>query len=215
MIKRIFVILSLLFLASISAYVIYVEDTRYSLPTPIPTNYENIPIGSTIVPPNPILSVRDKPLLIHFFNPHCPCSRFNLEHFKALVLNYSDKVDFAIVLQIEKENALEKFKRMDLNLPYVEDKTGEIADRYGVYSTPQAVILDKKGNLYYRGNYNKSRYCSLKSSEYARLALQSLLREEKLEDLPVYAKIAYGCQLPSEGLNQIRIEFLDDLFSIF
>jgi thioredoxin-related protein len=213
--KRIFVIFSLLSLASISGYVIYYEDTRYSLPTPIPSHYENIPIGSSILPPSPVLQVKDKPLLIHFFNPHCPCSRFNLEHFKTLIFHFADKVDFAVVLQLEKENALDKFKRMNMNLPYVEDKKGEIADRYGVYSTPQAVILDKKGNLYYRGNYNKSRYCSLKSSEYARIALQSLLREEKLQELPKYAKIAYGCQLPSEGLNQIRIEFLDNLFSIF
>ncbi len=215
MLKRIFVIISLLFLASIAAYVVYLEDMRYSLPTPVPTNYENIPLGTFITPSSPILTVKDKPLFIHFFNPHCPCSRFNLEHFKTLILNFSDKIDFAVVLQIEKENAVAKFKTMELQLPYVEDKNGEIADKYGVYSTPQAIILDKTGKLHYRGNYNKARYCSLKSSEYARLAVEALLREEKMDELPVYARIAYGCQLPSENLNQRRIEILDELFSVF
>ena len=215
MLKRIFVILSLILLGSIAAYIVYLEDMRYSLPTPVPTNYEMIPLGTFISPPSPILTVRDKPLFIHFFNPYCPCSRFNLEHFKELIFKFSNKVDFAVVLQIEKENAVTKFKTMELNLPYVEDNKGEIADKYGVYSTPQAIILDKTGKLYYRGNYNKARYCSLKSSEYARLALESLLREEKMGELPVYARIAYGCQLPSENLNQRRNEILDDLFSIF
>lgn len=215
MLKHILVILSLFFLGSIAAYIIYLEDMRYSLPTPVPTNYETIPAGTFITPPNPILTAKDKPLFVHFFNPHCPCSRFNLEHFKELVFKFSDKIDFAVVLQIEKENAVAKFKTMELNLPYVEDKKGEIAGKFGVYSTPQAVILDKTGKLYYRGNYNKARYCSLKSSEYARLAIEALLREEKMGELPIYAKIAYGCQLPSENLNQRRIEILDDLFSVF
>jgi thioredoxin-related protein len=215
MIKRIFVILSLIFLGSIAAYVVYLEDVRYAMPTPQPANYKNISTDTFIIPPSPILAVKDKPLFIHFFNPHCPCSRFNLEHFKTLVLNFSSKVDFAIVLQKEKEDTVAKFKKMDLDLPYIEDSNGEIADKYGVYSTPQAVIVDKTGKLYYRGNYNKARYCSLKSSEYARFAIEAILREEKMGELPIYAKIAYGCQLPSENLNQRRNEILDQLFSTF
>ncbi len=68
MLKRIFVILSLILLGSIAAYIVYLEDMRYSLPTPVPTNYEMIPLGTFISPPSPILTVRDKPLFIHFFN---------------------------------------------------------------------------------------------------------------------------------------------------
>lgn len=215
MLKHIFVITTLAILIGIAGYVIYLEDVRYSLPTPVPTNYKDISPNTFIAPPTPILAVKDKPLFIHFFNPYCPCSRFNLEHFKALNLQFSNKVDFAVVLQIEKEGAVEKFKKLELNIPYVEDIKGDIALAYGVYSTPQAVILDRTGKLFYRGNYNKSRYCSLKSSEYARFALEAMLREEKMDELPVYAKIAYGCQLPSENLDQRRIEFLDRLFFNF
>lgn len=212
MIKRVFVVLALFSLASIAAYTVYLEDLRYSLPTPLPTDYKNIPTGTLITPPNPILTVNGKPLFIHFFNPHCPCSRFNMEHFKTLLLSFSDRVDFVIVLQVEKEDAVAKFKKMNLNLPFVEDKSGNIAEAYGVYSTPQAVIMNKDGALYYRGNYNKARFCSLKSSEYARIALESLLRNEKISELPAYARIAYGCALPTDNLNQARNEFLDDLF---
>lgn len=215
MLKHIIVISVLLTLASIAGYIIYLEDVRYSLPTPLPADYKDISQNTFITPPSPILATKDKPLFIHFFNPYCPCSRFNLEHFKTLLLQFSNQVDFAVVLQIEKEGAVTKFKKMELNLPYVEDSNGEIASAYGVYSTPQAVILDKTGKLFYRGNYNKSRYCSLKSSEYARFAIEALLREEKLAQLPIYAKIAYGCQLPSENLNQRRNEILDELFLNF
>ena len=56
MLKRIFVILSLILLGSIAAYIVYLEDMRYSLPTPVPTNYEMIPLGTFISPPSPILT---------------------------------------------------------------------------------------------------------------------------------------------------------------
>ena len=70
-----------------------------------------------------------------------------------------------------------------------------IAVLCGVYSTPQAVLLDTNHKLYYRGNYNKSRYCTDKNSDYARMAIDSLLHHHE----PVnneYALKAYGCQLP-------------------
>lgn len=212
MIKKIFVFFSLIILVLIPSYIIYLEDVRYSLPTPIPFNYEEVKIHSKIIPPHPFLAVNNKPLHIHFFNPHCPCSRFNMEHFRDLVKKFSDQVDFVIVLQKENQNSLEKFKKMNLDLPFVEDKNGSIALSYGVYSTPQAIILDKEGKLFYRGNYNQSRFCALKSSEYARIALESILREEKLKDLPMYAKIAYGCELPTDLLKSKRNELLDNLF---
>ncbi len=215
MVKRIFVIFTLICLAGIAGYIVYLEDLRYSLPTPLPVDYKDISTDTFISPPSPILAVKDKPLFIHFFNPHCPCSRFNLEHFKTLFVTFSDKVDFAIVLQVEKTDAVARFKKMKLSLPFVEDTNGSIAAAYGVYSTPQAVIMNKDGKLHYRGNYNKARFCSLKSSEYARFALEALLRDEKMGDLPAYARIAYGCALPTESLSQKRNEFLDDLFFNF
>lgn len=215
MLKHIFVIFLLLFLAGISASVIYIEDIRYSMPTPVPQNYREVPLNTFVSASDPVLSVNEKPKFIHFFNPHCPCSRFNLEHFRDLISQFSGKIDFAVVLQTEKDDSSEKYRKLNLQLPFVEDKDGKTAEKYGVYSTPQAVILDKKGRIYYRGNYNKSRYCSLRSSEYARLAAESLLREQKLEELPLYAVIAYGCQLPLEKLNQKRNELREALLSIF
>lgn len=41
----------------------------------------------------------------------------------------------------------------------------------GVYGTPQAVIPDGEGRLYYRGNYNRSRFCPQEWTEYVRLTL--------------------------------------------
>jgi hypothetical protein len=65
----------------------------------------------------------------------------------------------------------------------------------GVYSTPQAVIIDAGQRIFYRGNYNRTRYCTDKKSEYARLALKSLLQNNDVV-FSQYALTPYGCQLP-------------------
>ena len=80
----------------------------------------------------------------------------------------------------------------------MQDSLGALADACGVYSTPQAVILNAEGKLIYRGNYNSSRYCTDPSSEFARITLDSLLNERILPQFSGIASTAYGCQLYSD-----------------
>jgi hypothetical protein len=58
---------------------------------------------------------------------------------------------------------------------FVEERDGATAQSFGVYSTPQAVILDLAHTLRFRGNYNNSRYCDDQETEYARIAFETLL----------------------------------------
>jgi hypothetical protein len=69
-----------------------------------------------------------------------------------------------------------------------------LAASCGVYSTPQAVILSPGKQLFFRGNYNSSRYCTNKKSEYARQALDNLLHNLPVVHNPS-AITAYGCRL--------------------
>jgi hypothetical protein len=84
--------------------------------------------------------------------------------------------------------------KFDINLPVLFDTA--IASSCGVYSTPQAVIIDTDHKLYYRGNYNRSRYCTEKKTEYARMALDSLLHHNPNVIFDQFALKAYGCELP-------------------
>ena len=45
-------------------------------------------------------------------------------------------------------------------VPVLVDADGSLAKMVGVYSSPQAVIVDTRGALYYRGNDNLARYCT-------------------------------------------------------
>lgn len=166
----------------------------YSLPTPVPKGYTTVAVGGQIDLPAG-LGNRSKPVFLHFFNPDCPCSRFNIPHFKSLVNDFGSDVDFVIVPVTSKPITPEDIrKRFDLNISVVIEPA--LAKLLGVYSTPQAAIVDTNHRLYFRGNYNRSRYCVDKKTEYARLAIQALMLHENPLEFDQFALKAYGCQTP-------------------
>jgi hypothetical protein len=139
-----------------------------------------------------------KPVFLHFFNPDCPCSRFNMPHFAALVKLYDQQVDFAIVLMTNKKYTPEQIRdKFGLPHPVPVLSDSALAVVCGVYSTPQAVIIDADQKLFYRGNYNRSRYCNDEKSSYAKMALEGLLHNDLTQNFGPLALKAYGCQLPT------------------
>ena len=165
----------------------------YSLPTPVPHNYRVVEQGTPINVRNTL--PQDKPVLLHFYNPNCPCSQFNIPHFKSLVRQFHDKVTFAIVPVTRKRlTAHDVLKKFDLNIPVIFDTA--LMTACGVYSTPQAVLLDTNRQLYFRGNYNRTRYCTDTKTEYARMAINKLLQNNAAIIFDQFALKAYGCQLP-------------------
>lgn len=186
----------LLFLMAIIFGFFWYNQLVYILPTPIPQGYTTVKNGKYIPLKNELNFRNRKPVFLHFFNPDCPCSRFNINHFKSLVKAYHSQVNFAIVLMTDKPyTAAEIQKRFNVNIPVISDST--LAIQSGVYSTPQAVILNADRKLYYRGNYNKTRYCTDEKSSYAKLALNGLLNHTSLIQFDQSALTAYGCTLPN------------------
>lgn len=191
---------ALVFLASATLFglilvAFWVQDWQYSLPTPRPARLAQTHLGHPLRLAGLSALTRPadgRPLFLHFFNPSCPCSRFNLDHVRRLVHDHGTRVQFVAVI----EGGTPRTVR-NLPMPSVADADGAIARACGVYSTPQAVLLDAGGSLYYRGNYNTSRYCAGRSTEFARLALESLLASRPSAASPHAATLAYGCQLPS------------------
>ena len=189
------VIVLLIFIFCAIAGIFWRSEYVYSLPTPVPVGYSQVMPGETVDLKEKI-DTHGKPLFLHFFNPACPCSKFNIPHFKSLVKKYSNKIDFAIVVLSKDESysATDIRNKFSLDIPVYFDK--DIAKKCGVYSTPQAVLLaDDK--LYFRGNYNKSRYCTSKNSNYAEMAIDSLLGNISKPVFNQYALVSYGCTLPN------------------
>jgi hypothetical protein len=193
--KGITVLLLILIFSGISA-MFWFSEWKYNLPTPVPAGYHLVKPGDTVNMPPVIGFANNKPVFLHFFNPDCPCSKFNIPHFKSLVKKYGDKVSFAVVAVCTDKKYTETAiqEKFGLAIPVLFDSS--IAIACGVYSTPQAALIGINHKLYYRGNYNKSRYCSDTKSEYAQMAIDSLLSNHTRPVFEAAAIKSYGCSLP-------------------
>jgi hypothetical protein len=194
MLKKLLVGLWMLLLCAAISVLFWQNEFKYSLPTPVPKDYHKIAMGSKI---DLRCCVTDsRPIFIHFFNPDCPCSRFNIPHVTGLIKKYGDRINFKIVvLNKEKSFTIDEIqKKFDTKIPVYFDQ--DIATSCGVFSTPQAVLIDSSRKLYYRGNYNKTRYCTNADSNYAQMAIDSLLKQTKTPSFDALALRAYGCSLP-------------------
>jgi hypothetical protein len=114
-----------------------------------------------------------------------------------LIKKYGDRINFKIVvLNKHKTFTIEEIQqKFGARIPVYFDEG--IAEKCGVISTPQAVLLDPSHNLYYRGNYNKTRYCTNAASNYAQMAIDSLLKQNNSPSFNALALRAYGCSLPN------------------
>lgn len=182
------------------------QELKYVLPTPVPASYRPVAPLSKIETSFLPVRVSNQPVFLHFFNPDCPCSRFNLQEFKKLARAHSDEVQFVVVFQTDEAVSAEDLKKkFDLTVPALIDADKRVATACGVYSTPQAVILDQEQRLYYRGNYNKTRYCTARHTAFAQLSLEALLAGQATPYFGELSSKAYGCELPKANAMFSRI----------
>ncbi len=183
--------------------IFWYEEMRFLLPTPKPKNFVDKKIGTQIhlSPPNS-KETTNKPTLLHFFSAKCPCSRFNATHLRELYEKFGKKINFVAIIEASNtQEAQKSLQKNGLEMDFVLDKEGRIADSCGVYSTPQAVILDKNQKIYYKGNYNITRYCADEKTQFARLALEACIAQKPLPEFSKQILKAYGCSLESDEDN--------------
>ena len=89
------VAIAVLLLCSSAVVVIFwKQELKYALPTPLPTAYAPVLWKERVELPRK----SSEPLFIHFFNPDCPCSRFNRKYFNQLVFTYRNEINFLVVI---------------------------------------------------------------------------------------------------------------------
>lgn len=205
----------MLIVLTVIGAIFWEQEVKYAMPTPVPSNFVDVQIGEKI-DLSPHLSLDSgKKTLLHFFSSKCSCSRFNMKEFERIARKYQKEIDFYVVVQSDDENALRNFQeKYELGLPTLLDKDGVISDICGIYSTPQAVIIDENSNLYFKGNYNKARFCTRKETRYVETAIGHLLDNEQLPlDVAMSMTQPYGCTLPSDADHHEDLEVT--LLSIF
>lgn len=189
----------LLVAASVSiALMFWSQELKYVMPTPVPTNFVSHVVNSSVDLTFLEGYRAGKPAYVHFFNPDCPCSRFNLKHFHALANEFDNQVQvFAVIpAYADLARARDMIGTDNPSVVILQDRADSLASACGVYATPQAVVIDATHRLFYRGNYNKSRYCTTKGSNYAEIALTALVAGKPAPQFGLLATQPYGCALP-------------------
>ncbi|MCC5931804.1 MAG: TlpA family protein disulfide reductase [Cyclobacteriaceae bacterium] len=191
----------------IIVYLFWTHELQYQLPTPVPGNLPQVHIGDTIQD----LSGFGKPVFYHFFNFDCPCSKFNIAEFRQLYRVYQSEMIFIVVVSANKpRSSLKELfnKKYNLDLEVLTDTDGSIAKKFGIYATPQAVIVEPDGRIFYKGNYNLARYCTAKNTRFAAMAIDDILSGKEQPGFMSYIRPAYGCALSSYDASSNKYTIL-------
>lgn len=94
------------------------------------------------------------PTMLHFYNPRCSCAPAAIEHLASMISGNRDGARFAAVVD-PRDGAVALARRQlaFLGITVIPDPGGAIARACGVDSTPEAVVFDAEGRLFFRGGY--------------------------------------------------------------
>ena len=139
----------------------------------------------------------NKPLILHFYNPKCQCSKFNWKEFETLAKEYSNDINCIVFIEKNKLDSSEfkglneKFK----NVQFKKDYDGYFAEQFNIQKTPQAIVIDTDQKIIYQGNYNIARFCTNQQTSYVKKAIAMLMKETTYNPEELIGMKTYGCQI--------------------
>lgn len=134
-------------------------------------------------------AAKNRPVVLLFLLTDCPIANSYAPEIHQIALDYKDKISFLVVyvdegiaLDVARQHAME----FDLQTTALLDPTRSLANRVGATASPEAVVLDAKGRVVYRGRiddrhvaYGKSRPEPKRRD--LRLTLDTLLHGKRVE----------------------------------
>lgn len=143
--------------------------------------------------------LRREVTVMAFTSTRCPVSGMYQQRLNELYREFSAKgVAFVVVNSNANEPAAEVLRysrQAALPYPVYKDFHNRLADAYEVESTPEVVVLDRAGEVRYRGAIDDSSNPARVKVHALRDALESLLAGKS----PAVARLkAFGCVLKRE-----------------
>lgn len=144
--KKAALLLALLLINVIGIF--WYQELRFLKPTPVPINYQTVLAGQAITLVGTVPLPTGRPVFLHFINPDCPCSRFNMPRYKQLVEQYQDKIQFCAVLQVaDSSRTISQFQmQYSLTIPVILDAQNWLPP--AVY-----ILLHKRPLLMHKANF--------------------------------------------------------------
>ena len=137
--------------------------------------------------------------VVHFWNPDCPCNRFNEAHVKKIITDYADKnVEFTIVVSgdtAEIRNQKKELARKIFNYDTVKNIRSDWPMDQGPPSSPAVGIINSNGKLVYFGPYSLGARCAPDKGKFVERVLDRLNSKNSLQKNQLNT-LAVGCFCP-------------------
>lgn len=146
-----------------------------------------------------------KPIsVVHFWNPDCPCNRFNEVHVKKIISDYADKnVQFTIVVS-GKNTKLRKLREERARKIFSHSAVKNIYSDWsmdkGPPSSPAVAVINSSGELVYFGPYSLGANCSADKGKFVEKVLDQL-KDEKQRQKKQLNTLAVGCFCPWRSVS--------------
>ena len=135
----------------------------------------------------------DETMVLHFWDPDCPCSRFNQVHVRELVKQYAAQgIRFMVVAHSSSQHSRTQLEHQaravfgDVSL--ILDSELTLGD--AVPSTPAAMVVDANRQLAYFGPYSNGAVCLSGNGKFVENILDDLLVGKNSQQINT---LAYGC----------------------
>lgn len=187
-------------------------------------DHENRPgmmaAAPSVIPALDVLQFsQDKPRLLMFIHPQCPCTRASLRELDRLRSDIGQsKVDVAVVVmtgdapQLQFANGLGMQAQQMTGIHVVQDPRGQLAASMGVWTSGQVLLYDAAGQLQFAGGITPSR--GHEGNSIGRDMIRDIVLHDRKPDQPRTA--VFGCaiqnpgQNPSELLHPISLNIQDE-----
>jgi Peroxiredoxin len=142
------------------------------------------------------LSKDKKATVIVFVSTQCPVSNDYNERMAQIAAQYGAKGVQFVGINANKGEAPTEIaahaRQNDFTFPVLKDANNAIADRFEAQVTPEAYIIDGKGNLVFHGAIDNSRDATKAQQKYLVTALDEILAGK---DVTVQPRRAFGCTI--------------------
>jgi len=137
--------------------------------------------------------------VVHFWNPDCPCSRFNQPHVQQIISDYGrNNVRFTVVVggateKIRQQHQVEA--RKIFNFEAVIDIRSDWPMESGPPSSPAVGVMNSSGELVYFGPYSLGARCSPEKGKFVEKVIEQLKNNNQSVKKQLNT-LAVGCFCP-------------------
>jgi SAM-dependent methyltransferase len=106
---------------------------------------------------NPLAVGGGELVVVFFVSPFCPTTRPFMSEINAICAEYQGRAGFVLAHsdgESTLEYALQHQEQFEVKVPVLLDAEQKLADLAGATITPEAVVLNRKGEVLYRGRIN-------------------------------------------------------------